>query len=117
MWLLHLDRWNGKQVLTWEAHVCHDVALPGLDGGHLLKEVLPGDEPDGGQECDDRNPDPIVAGVAISIVEADFLARLVLSPALWWDAAKDDDREELQEEAMCQEGECHKQRTWEICAF
>lgn len=97
--VLPLKNFNTKNTrhLTWETHVCHNIAFPGLDGGHLLKEVFTSNEADGGQECNNRNSNPIVTGIAISIVEAHFLV-LVPNPALWRDATKDNDGKELKEE-------------------
>jgi hypothetical protein len=45
----------------------------------LFEKVLPSQEPHAGQESDHADPDPVVAGVPVSVVETFFFATLLVN--------------------------------------
>lgn len=69
--------------------------FPGFDGGHLLEQVLAGDEGHRGQERDHADSDGVVAGVRVPVDDAVLLA-VFFPPALGRYAREHDYREELE---------------------
>lgn len=76
-----------------EAEIPEDVVFPGFDGGHLLEQVLAGDEGHRGQERDHADSDGVVAGVRVPVDDAVLLA-VFFPPAFGRYAREHDYREE-----------------------
>lgn len=87
------------KLVTREAKICEYVVFPGFDGGHLLEQVLAGDEAYRGQERDHADSDGVVAGVRVPVDDAVLLA-VFFPPALGRNAPEHDYREQLKGERM-----------------